>query len=493
MYLLGFFDTVPKIFDTMVAYHLLNEEDEKGLKYLAHTILGVPKDKIKKYDDVTSDTEEFYVYGMNDAIWTYELFQRFSPEIETQGLHHLMYDVEMPFQYALVELAINGIKADPDEAQRMKHEVQHLYYKIENELLEMFGGEYIVSITPRSRVVSCEPSINFNSSKQVIPLLEGLGFEIYEKAKKGGQSWGKVAKKRLAGQHPAIDLLIKLGKVEKLLNGFLIPFRRFIDEDGRIRCSFHNTVAVTGRLSCSSPNIEQLPKNNDIANIRNLFISDSNTTFIVADYSQQEIRILGEESQDSNIKKDFRNGVDPHTAVSEAMGISRSDAKIVNFGIPYGKEAFGFSKDWGCSIEEAEVTINKYFAKYPSVRSRIERCRQKIAKDGYVINMSGRRRRFPGFKNKNKWGKARCYRQGFNFLIQSAGADMIKIAAYRVIQNKILKLVNLVHDELVLECPKYYLEEGIAFVRECMINAAHMSIPLEVDISSGVRYGEAKK
>ncbi|MBE3036581.1 MAG: hypothetical protein IMZ70_05835 [Candidatus Atribacteria bacterium] len=484
---------MPKIFDTLTAYHLLNENDDKGLKYLAHTILGVPKDKIKKYDEVTPGTEEFFVYGMNDAIWTYQLFQRFSPEIETQGLHHLMYDIEMPFQYALVELAINGIKADPEEAQRMKYEVQHLYYKIENELLEMFGGKYEVGITKRSRQVWVEPSINFNSSKQVIPLLEALGFEIFEKSKKGGQSWAKAAKKRLAGQHPAIDLLIKLGKVEKLLNGFLTPFKEFIDEDGRIRCSFHNTVAVTGRLSCSGPNIEQLPKNNDICNIRSLFISANDNIFIVADYKGQELRILGEESQDSNLKKAFRDGVDLHTAVAEAMGISRDEAKTVNFGIPYGKEAFGFSKDWGVSIEEAEITINKYFAKYPSVRSRIERCRQQISRNGYVTNMSGRRRRFPDFKKKNKWGKARCYRQGFNFLIQSFAADMIKIAAFRVIQNKILKLVNLVHDELVLECPKYYLEEGIAFVRECMINAVHMSIALEVDITYGERYGECKK
>ena len=484
---------MPKIFDTLTAVHLLDENiTEKSLKYLAHTILGVPKDKIKKYDDVTPGTEEFYIYGMNDAIWTYQLFQRFSPEIETQGLHHLMYDIEMPFQYALVELAINGIKADPDEAHRMKHEVQHLYYQIENELLEMFGGKYEVGITPRGRKVWCEPSINFNSSQQVIPLLEGLGFEIYEKAKKGGKSWGKAAKKRLVGQHPAIDLLIKLGKVSKLLDGFLTPFRRFIDEDGRIRCSFHNTVAVTGRLSCSNPNIEQLPKNNDVANIRNLFISSDDNIFIVADYSGQELRILGEESQDSNLKKAFRDGVDLHTAVAEAMGISRDDAKIVNFGIPYGKEAFGFSKDWGCSIEEAEITINKYFAKYPSVRSRIERCRQKIARDGYVTNMSGRRRRFPGFKKNNKWGKARCYRMGFNFIIQGFAADVIKVAATKIIRNKQLKLVNIVHDEVVVECPRDYVETGVCFIRDSMIQSLPMSLPWEVTIDVGERYGECK-
>lgn len=399
----------------------------------------------------------------------------------------------MPFCKVLMELQINGIKADINAAKKMSYEVQHLYYEIENELLEMFGGKYEIGIMPVARRVWCKPSINFNSSEQVISLIEDLGFDIYEKSKKGAKSWGKQAKIRLAGKHPAIDLLIKFGKVEKLLSGFLKPFGGFVDEDGRIRCSFHNTVAVTGRLSCSSPNIEQLPKNNDIANIRNLFISPSDSVFIVADYSGQELRILGEESGDYNLKKAFKEGRDLHQEVADSMKLkSRDDAKCINFGIPYGKQAFGFSKDWGISVPEAQKKLDMYFKKYPSVRTRIERCRQQIATKYYVTNMSGRRRRFYNFKKLSKWGKERCYRQGFNFLIQSTGADMIKIAAANIIKDINLKLVNIVHDELCLECPIDYVGQGIKYIKYCMINAMKLSIPLEVDIHTGIRYGDCK-
>jgi DNA polymerase-1 len=378
----------------------------------------------------------------------------------------------------------------------MTYETRHLYYTIEKKMLDMWGGDWVVSCTPRSKKVTCKPSINFNSSDQVIPLIESLGFEITERTKKKKKSFGKLAKKRLAGQHEFIDLLIKFGKVEKLLSSFLEPLEEYVNEDGRIRCSFHNTVAVTGRLSCSSPNLEQLPKQNDIANIRNLFIASNNNVYIVADYSGQELRVLGEESQDPALKKAFADGLDLHQVHADTMGFTgdgaRDKAKPISFGIPYGKEAYGFSRDWNCSIEEAQIYLDKYFAKYPRVKTRIERCKLGVYKNCYVTNMSGRKRRFPNFHNMNVWQQKRCYRQAFNFLIQSFSADMIKIAAAAVIKNLNLKLCNLVHDEIVVECHKDYVNEGIKYIRECMINAVKMSISLEVDIGTGVRYGEAK-
>jgi len=477
----------------MTMAHLCNENlQSKALKYLAEHILHIPPDKIKKYDDVTPGTPEFCEYGMDDAVYTWQLYQKFDQTIYEQNLSHLMWDIEMPFQRALVELAINGIGADKEAARVMRYETQHLYYTIENELLEMCGGEYIVSITPRSRVVSCKPSINFNSPEQVIPLVEALGFEIFERTKKKKKSFAKAAKKRLEGQHPFIDLLIKFGKVEKLLNGFLNPFEEFIDEDGRIRCSFNNTVAVTGRLSCSSPNIEQLPRQNNIANIRNLFICRRDSVFIVADYSGQELRILGEQTQDPALIKELRAGLDLHQVFADTFGLSRTDAKCISFGIPYGKQAYGFAKDWGWSLERAQDFLDEFFAKYSGVKTAIEQARKSVSLRGYVTNLSGRRRRFPDFKKKTKWQKERCYRQAFNFLIQSFASDCMKVAAAKIIQDKNLKLCNIIHDEVVVECPKMYLKQGIKHITESMINTIPISIPWEVDVSSGNRYGECK-
>ena len=509
---------MPKIFDTLTASHLLNENlPENGLKYLAEHELGVPKEQIKKYAEVTPGTQEFFKYGMNDAIWTYQLFKKYSPQIEKEGLHHLAYDIEFPFQKALMYLAINGIRADVSAAKVMRYEVQHLFYEIENELLKIFGGKYVTSITPRSRVVSCKPSINFNSSDQVVPLIEGLGFPIYERSKKEKKkSWNKQSKNRLKGKHPAIDLLIKLGKVEKLLNGFLIPFGGFVDDDGRIRCSFHNTVCVTGRLSCSSPNIEQLPKQNDIANIRDLFVADSDNVLIVADYSGQEVRIMAQESDDYNLKGALRKGYDVHLATANeinglnisALGLTdkteehkaakekyheqRDDSKCVVFGIAFGKTAYGFSKDFNCSEKEAQAFIDKFFAQYPGLKRAIEQTRQQVYKHGFVKNMSGRKRRFPDFHKLNKWGKERCYRQAFNMKIQSYGADVVKVAAGLIVLNPNLFLINIVHDELVIETSKDYVEEGMKYIEECMVKALPIFLKWDIDINSGVCYGSCK-
>ena len=509
---------MPKIFCTLTSSHLLNEQlPENGLKYLTRTQLHREATEYKDAIQYGTDSPEFAKYATEDAINTYDLYKLQSPQIEKQGLHHLAYDIEFPFQRALMYLAINGIRADVSAAQTMRYDVQHLFYTIENELLNIFGGKYVTSITPRSRVVSCEPSINFNSSQQVVPLIEELGFPIYERSKKEKKkSWNKQSKKRLEGKHPAIDLLIKLGRVEKLLHGFLQPFETFVQRDGRIRPSFHNTVCVTGRLSCSKPNIEQLPKQNNIANIRNLFIAEPGNILIVADYSGQEVRIMAQESGDTNLKNALRKGYDVHLATANemnglnisALGLTdkteehkaakakyteqRDDCKSVVFGTAYGKSAYGFSKDFNCSEKEAQVFIDKFFAQYPGLKRAIEKTKEQIYRHGFVRTMSGRKRRFPDFHKLNKWGKERCYRMGFNFKIQGYGGEVLKKAASEIVKDLLLKLVNLVHDEVVIECPKWYVEEGIKYIRECMVKALPIFLKWDIDINYGTRYGQCK-
>lgn len=180
---------MPKIFCTMTSSHLLNENlESNSLKYLAEHELGVPKEQIKKYAEVAPGTEEFFEYGMNDAIWTYQLYKKYSLQIEKQGLHHLAYDIEFPFQKALMHLAINGIAADVKAAKKMKEEVGHLSYQLEDEMLQLFDKEYDVGITPRGRKIFAKPQINFNSGQQVAETLQNLGVRLTEKTKKGNLS-----------------------------------------------------------------------------------------------------------------------------------------------------------------------------------------------------------------------------------------------------------------------------------------------------------------
>ena len=326
----------------------------------------------------------------------------------------------------------------------------------------------------------------------------------------------KEDRELLKKQLKFIDLLLKYRKVSKLLSTFLIPFGGFVDDDGRIRCSFHNAVCVTGRLSCSKPNIEQLPKNNSIANIRNLFIADIDNVLIVADYSGQEVRIMAQESGDTNLKSALRKGYDVHLATANeinsldisALGLTdkteehkvakakyteqRDDCKCVVFGTAYGKSAYGFSKDFNCSEKEAQVFIDKFFAQYPGLKRAIEQTRQQVYKHGFVKNMSGRKRRFLDFHKLNKWGKERCYRQAFNHKIQSYGADVVKVAAGLIVLNLNLMLVNIVHDEIVVECKREYVEEGIRYIRGCMVKALPIFLKWDIDINFGTRYGGCK-
>ena len=162
------------------------------------------------------------------------------------------------------------------------------------------------------------------------------------------------------------------------------------------------------------------------------------------------------------------------------------------FGTAYGKSAYGFSKDFNCSEKEAQAFIDKFFTQYPGLRRAIEKTREEVYKHGFVTNMSGRKRRFPDFHKLNKWGKERCYRQAFNFKIQSFGGDVLKKAASEIVKNPNLMLVNLVHDEAVLECRKEYVEEGIRYIRECMVKALPIFLKWDIDINYSTRYGECK-
>jgi DNA polymerase-1 len=497
---------------TQTVWHCINENlPSKSLKFLANRILGIPKSEIKEYNEVKdADFDTFSRYAMNDAIWTFDLYQKALPEIEQQGLQNVIWNVEMPFQHALMWLRINGVLVDKQLAKEELVRLRHLYYQLEDEMFGYLGsgpgwktGEQLAismtlsnwyfTITPRSRKVELQQHINFNSPDQMIRIIESMGIKIYETTKKGNKSIGKRFKERVKGTNDFIDKWIRYVKIGKLLSGFLEPFQEFIDYDGRIRASFRNSVAVTGRLSCSEPNLEQLPQNNNIANVRNLYISPPDSLLIVADYKQQELRVLAEESNDKTMRDELLRGDDLHQQCADATGLSRSEAKTISFGVPYGKTEYGFSKDLRCSVEEAKEYLDKYFAKYPSIATRIEGTQLKVKKDHWVANMNGRRRRFPNFKKLNMWAKKKCYRMAFNFLIQSASADMVKIACAKLVRNEKLKLINIIHDEVCIECPKSYIDEGVEFVKTTMESAMKMSLPIPVDLHIVDRYGAVEK
>ena len=311
-------------------------------------------------------------------------------------------------------------------------------------------------------------------------------------------------KQQLEKQLEFLELLLKYRQVSKLLNGFLNPFETFVEADGRIRPSFHNSVCVTGRLSCSAPNVEQLPKNNEIANIRNLFISEPDNV------------LIAEESGDSSMLAALRNNFDIHLSTANDfnnLGLTnqqlidktpehkeaknkykklRDASKTIGFGIAYGKTKFGFAKSFNSTEEYAQKFIDRFLNRYPGLRRAIDMTKEQVAKYGYVKNMSGRKRRFKDFNKLGKWQKERCYRQAFNFKIQSYGADVVKKACIEIIKDKKIKLVNVVHDEVVCEIAKDYIEAAKQYINYCMKHALPISVPWEIEIDYAERYGECK-
>jgi len=282
----GIVEVTNRIFCTQTAAHLINENQSKKLKYLAYKYLNIPQNEIKEWEQVNSDyhSEEFYKYALNDAIWTWQLYEIFNKELVWQGLDKLFFEIEMPFQFVLRDLEIKGVLVDQDRIVECKKELQKVLFDLKLKLVKAAGLKYGIqcNLFDDSKEIL---TANLNSPKQLVDIIaKRLGLEITEKTPGGKLSVGKLSMLKLKGKHEFIDLLDKYKKARKLYDAFVEPFPNHICKDGRVRTSFHNTVAVTGRLSSSGPNLQQLPKSSEPIDLRSCFIAPKGKKLIVADY-----------------------------------------------------------------------------------------------------------------------------------------------------------------------------------------------------------------
>jgi DNA polymerase-1 len=532
------------IFCTMVAAHLLNEHQPKALKELAYIYDDGVYESVRRFKDVKDlghHSFEFYDYGADDAIYTYGLFKKFYPWLQRDKLTYLMFKVEMPFQYCLRDLHINGVLVDMDKLQTIEDQMIPIMTEAENKMLDMLGMKLQVQrgFWEDERIVP----INFNSNAQVIPLLiEKFGIELTELTKKGEQLWkdgeevgdayykldkivlggtklddGEIG--GLAKEHPFCRELLIFKMAKDIKDKFTQKMKEHISPDGRIRCSFNDTVAATGRLSSSDPNMQNLRKLNAVLGVecRSCFIAPEGRTFIVADYAGQELRILAYVTQDPTLLDAFRKGLDLHLVTAnllfdlglseeeltdgtdayekakKANGVWRHQGKNgFNFPVVYGSTEHGISRGIGITVERAKELLDKFLDTYPGIRDGQEDCEQRIKLYGYVTNAAGRRRRFEKYSN-------RARRQAFNFLIQGYAADMLRLGMAKIMKEVIhtnpdwdLKFVLTVHDEVVLEVKDEYVEEAKEAVYAAMINAVDLGIPVECSVGTGKVYSEAK-
>jgi DNA polymerase-1 len=507
-----------KLFCTMTAAHILDERRTKKLKELAVLVLKVPEDQIQSYEEASKnglDTQEFYEYAIRDALWTYQLYTKFKPKIRAQELSYLFYDIEMPFQYALRDLEINGVMIDADRVQSLLNQVVPKHRTLYKQMYDLAKIPYSIQaqlFEPEQLICG----INLNNKQRCADVIQGLGFEITERTAGGQPSADKYTLARLKGQHPFIDCLAEYRVLDTLYNNFLKKAHSRIDADGRTRASVNNCVARTGRLSYSNPNFQNMPRPGTCpVEFRTVVVAPDGKVLVAADYSGQELRVLAHVSQDQGMINAFLNNQDLHLATANRfynLGIpdeclvtshpdyekykskykkERNNAKIINFGIAYGKGPVGFASDFNIPVDEATTIVDSYFKATPGVYRAIEGCHKKLYRCHYAATITGRRRRFDVINNRAK-------RQAFNHVIQGSGADMVKLAMGQLSPMFLdypdwdAKLVLTVHDEIVAEVNESYAEQCKDLMINVMENVMKLRVPLVVEADIGRSYAEAK-
>jgi DNA polymerase-1 len=351
---------------------------------------------------------------------------------------------------------------------------------------------------------------NINSTQQLSDVLfTHLRLEPPDKGKKtasGHYSTSADVLESMRGKHPVVDMILENRELSKLKSTYVDALPAAVDsQTGRVHTSYSQIGAVTGRISSSNPNLQNIPiRTEEGRRVRNGFIAEKGSILLSVDYSQIELRIVAHMAKDESMLAAFRAGEDIHATTAAAVyGVEneavtkdmRRHAKAINFGLIYGMSAFGLARSTDLTLAEAENFVKTYFTKFPGVKKYLDEIRQLAAQQGYVETLLDRRRYFPALQGKiNPQMKNREEREAINAPIQGTAADIMKMAMLKI--PSALKAAGLksrmllqVHDELVLECPKDELEKAARVVQETMANAYPMSSPLETEARAGTSWG----
>ena len=489
------------LFDTMIAHYLLQPELRHNMDYLAEILLGYKTIHIdeligpKGKNQLTMQQvplEKITEYAAEDADITFRLKQALEPKIKEGGIDPLLYDIEMPLMQVLAEIEQNGVLIDGIALKQSSEILTGEMLEIEKEVHQMAGFEF-----------------NISSAKQVGEVLFDR-LKIIEKAKKtktGQYSTNEDILESLKGKHPIVDKILEYRGLKKLLSTYIDALPLLINKKtGKVHTSFNQTVAATGRLSSSSPNLQNIPiRDAQGKEIRKAFIAEPDCIFLSADYSQIELRIMAHLSQDANMIEAFLSGQDIHAATAakiyhlpldEVTSDMRRKAKTANFGIIYGISVFGLSERLSIPRGEAKELIDGYFATYPQVKEYMDRCIVKAREEGWVETLLHRKRYLPDINSHNANVRGFAERNAVNAPIQGTAADIIKIAMVRISrrfkkENLRSKMILQVHDELNFNVVKEELDLVKMVVTEEMENALSLSVPLKVDVGIGQNWLEA--
>jgi DNA polymerase-1 len=410
-------------------------------------------------------------------------------------LDKLYRDLEIPLVEVLAELEYNGVRLDIPLLRRMGDEMSAQLETIEQEIYELAGRRFNIGSSPQLG------QILFDELK--LPVQRKTGVT-------GAASTDQETLEKLAPKHPLPRKILEHRAISKLKGTYVDALPALVNPDtGRVHASFNQTVAATGRLSSSDPNLQNIPiRTEQGRQIRQAFIPAEGWTLLAADYSQVELRLLAHFSGDEEMRRAFAERRDIHTAVaaqvfgveeSEATSEMRRTAKTINFGLIYGMSAHGLAQRLEISREEAAQFIDAYFARYPKVLEYQSRLLNKCIETGFVGTILGRRRAITGIRPDSTYQQRnQPEREAINMEIQGSAADLIKAAMlgiYRRLKAEKLqaRMLLQIHDELVLEAPPEELHKVAGLVRKEMTSALKLDVPLEVDVAAGPNWLDVKE
>ncbi|MCG3203725.1 MAG: DNA polymerase I [Elusimicrobia bacterium] len=491
---------VGPFFDTMIAAYCVDPgRNSFGLKDLAADILHERMTRIDELIGKSPDANFSFVpieqaapYAAADAEVVFRLVDVFNKKLDDEGTRELFENLEMPLVQIIQSMESTGIRVDVPYLADIGKSFEKQRRAIEQEIFKLAGEEFVL-----------------NSPKQLARILfEKLKLPPVKKTKTGFSTDEEVLNK-LSQDHPICAKIILVRELGKLNSTYVESILKLVDEKtSRVHTSFNQTGTITGRLSSSEPNLQNIPIRTENGRlIRRAFVASPQQVLVSADYSQIDLRSLAHMSGDPALIEAFHQGGDVHAATaSDMFNVAlaqvtpemRRSAKAINFGIVYGQQAYALSQSLNIPMDKAKEFIQKYFEKYAGVRAWIESTLENARKTMVVSTLAGRRRRVPEINSANSFTRGFAERVAVNTPIQGTSADIIKFAMIRVFDDLKkshlkTKMLLQVHDELLFDCPKDELKKALPLIRHGMEGAFKLRVPLVVDIKTGHNWADMEK
>ncbi|MDQ5944252.1 MAG: polymerase [Patescibacteria group bacterium] len=489
-------------FDTMIAAFLIAPVgraqtlsglalSELGIEMIEITELIGPKGKGQKTFAET-DIAEAGQYAAEDADITWRLHEVLKPRLAEIGkLTEVGKTLEWPLIPVLGDVELMGVKLDVDFLAKFSEKLTKRLGEVQKQIWDYSEGEFNIASTQQLKSV----------------LFDKLKIE-HSDLKKGktGISTAATELEKLRGRHPIIELIFEYREITKLKSTYVDALPLLVnEEDGRIHTSYNQTIAQTGRLSSSDPNLQNIPVRTPLGHeIRKAFVADKGKILVAADYSQIELRLAAAMAGDTQMIEDFKSGIDIHTLTAAQMhGVKpeevtkeqRYGAKTINFGVLYGMNTHGLSVATGMSYEDSKAFIDRYFELRRGVADYIKRIKKQAHDDGYTETLYGRRRPCPDVKSSNFIVRSAAERQAVNMPLQGTAADMMKLAMIQLAPKLTTlkgsaQMILQIHDELIVECDAHLQDEVTKIMKDTMEGVIELAVPIVVEVETGKDWGE---